>query len=179
MAIEQKSRLGERESRGTEGVQAVDGGLLLRSDIKPVDRRSKDDHVGIFQRLDHVGHVILLHADALMGEAVLASQAAGDLLAGNADDLDRIVALTRGLGKRLNHGVGIGALARAAAQYNDFHRIPSPSCRRRAACFLVTKTNGAIQSSVDRISRSCPPKKVQAEASRALISADMDHDMKP
>ena len=30
-----------------------------------------------------------------MGKAVLASQAAGDLLAGNADDLDRMAALTR------------------------------------------------------------------------------------
>lgn len=72
-----------------------------------------------------------------MGEAVLASQAAGDLLAGNADDLDRIVALTRGLGKRLNHGVGIGALARAAAQYNDIHKNLPSSCRRRAAHILL------------------------------------------
>lgn len=111
MAIEQKGRLGERESRGTESVQTVDGGLFLRGDIEPVDRRSKDDHICIFQRLDHVGHVILLHADAPMGEAVLASQAAGDLLAGNANDLNRITALTRGLGKRLDHGVGIGSLA--------------------------------------------------------------------
>ena len=136
MAIEQKGRLGERESRGTEGVQAVDDGLLLRGDIEPVDRRSKDNHIGAFQRLNHVGHVILLHTGALMGKAVLASQAAGDLLAGNADDLNRIAALTRGLGKRLDHGVGIGALTRAAAQYNDFHKNPPPSCRRRAACFL-------------------------------------------
>ncbi|MCC2803126.1 MAG: hypothetical protein UE003_09070 [Collinsella sp.] len=45
--------------------------------------------------------------------------------------------------------------------------------------FVVSKTDGAIQSSVDRISRSRSPKKVQAEASRALIGADMDHDMKP
>ena len=68
-----------------------------------------------------------------MGEAVLASQAAGNLLAGNADDLDRMAALTRGLGKRLDHGVGIGAFARATAQYNDVHRNLPPSCRRRAA----------------------------------------------
>ena len=121
MAIEQKGRLGEREARSTEGVQAVDGSLLLRGDIEPVDRRSEDDHVGVLQRLDHVGHVILLHASALMGKAALASQAAGDLLAGNADDLDRMAALTRGLGKRLDHNVGIGTLARATTQYNDIH----------------------------------------------------------
>ena len=89
-----------------------------------------------------------------MGEAVLASQAAGDLLAGNANDLDRIAALTRGLGKGLDHGVSIGALTRAAAQYNDFHRIPSPSCCRRAACLLVTKTNGVNQSPRFRYSHS-------------------------
>ena len=49
----------------------------------------------------------------------------------------------------------------------------------RGTYFVVTKTDGAIQSSVDRISRSRSLKKVQAEASRALIGADMDHDMKP
>ena len=82
-----------------------------------------------------------------MGKAVLASQAAGDLFACNADDLDRIATLARGLGKRLDHGVGIGALARAAAQYNDFHRNLPPLCRRRAAYFFVlTKTDGVIQS---------------------------------
>jgi hypothetical protein len=48
----------------------------------------------------------------------------------------------------------------------------------RSTHFVVTKTDGAIQSSVDRISRSRSPKKVQAKASRALIGADMDHDMK-
>ena len=121
MAIEQKGRLGEREARSTEGVQAVDGSLLLRSDIEPVDRRGEDDHIGAFQRLDHVGHVILLHASALVGEAILTPQATGDFLAGNADDLDRMAALTRGLGKRLDHGVGIGTLARATTQYNDIH----------------------------------------------------------
>lgn len=133
VAIEQKGRLGEREARGTEGVQAVDGGLLLRGDIKPVDRRGEDNHVGAFQRLDYVGHVILLHASALVSEAILAPQATSDLLAGNTDDLDRIAALTRGLGKRLDHGVGIGALARATTQYNDIHRNLPSSCRRRAA----------------------------------------------
>ena len=146
MAIEQKGRLGEREARGTEGVQAVNSGFLLRSNIKPVDRRSEDSHIGVFQRLDHVGHVVLLHASALVGEAILTPQATSDFLAGNADDLDRMAGLARGLGKRLDHGVGIGALARATTQYNDFHRIPSPSCCRRAACFLVTKTNGVNQS---------------------------------
>lgn len=49
----------------------------------------------------------------------------------------------------------------------------------RSMFFVLTKTDGAIQSSVDRISRSRPPKKVQAEASRALIGIDMNHDMKP
>ncbi len=125
------------EARSAEGVQTVDGGLLLRSDIKPVDRRSEDNHVGVFQRLDHVGHVILLHASALVGEAILTPQATSDFLAGNADDLDRIAALTRGLGKRLNHGVGIGAPARATTQYNDIHRNLPPSCRRRAAHILL------------------------------------------
>ena len=82
-----------------------------------------------------------------MGKAVLASQAAGDLLAGNADDLDRIAVLTRGLGKRLDHDVGIGALTRATTQYNDIHRNLPPSCRRRAAYFFVfIKTYGVIQS---------------------------------
>ena len=81
-----------------------------------------------------------------MGKAVLASQTTSDLFAGNADNLDRMADLARGLGKRLDHGVGIGALARATTQYNDIHRIPSPSCCRRAACFLVTKTNGVNQS---------------------------------
>ena len=133
VAIEQKGRLGEREARGTEGVQAVDGGFLLRSDIKPVDRRSEDNHVGVFQRLDHIGHVILLHTGALVGEAILTPQATSDLLAGNADDLDRMADLARGLGKRLDHGVGIGALARATAQYNDIHKNLPSSCRRRAA----------------------------------------------
>ena len=147
MAIEQKGRLGEREVRGTEGVQAIDGGLLLRSDIKPVDRRSEDNHVGVFQRLDHVGHVILLHASALVGEAILTPQATSDFLTGNADNLDRMAGLARGLGKRLNHDVGIGALTRAAAQYNDIHKNLPSSCRRRAAYFLVlTKTDGVILS---------------------------------
>ena len=133
MAIEQKGRLGEREARGTEDVQAVNGGLLLRGDIKPVDRRSEDNHIGVFQRLDHVGHVILLHAGALMGKAVLASQTTSDLFAANADDLDRMAGLARGLGKRLDHGVGIGALTRATTQYNDIHKNLPSSCRRRAA----------------------------------------------
>ena len=146
MAIEQKGRLGEREARSTEGIQAIDGSLLLRSDIKPVDRRSEDNHIGAFQRLDHVGHVVLLHAGAPMGKAVLTSQATSNLLAGNADDLDRMASLARGLGKRLDHGVGIGALTRAAAQHNDIHKNLPPSCRRRAACFLVAKTNGVNQS---------------------------------
>ena len=130
MAIEQKGRLGEREARGTEGVQAVNSGFLLRSDIKPVDGRGEDNHIGAFQRLDQVGHVILLHASALMGKAVLASQTTSDLFAGNADDLNRMATLTRGLGKRLDHGVGIGALTRATTQYNDIHRNLPPSCRR-------------------------------------------------
>lgn len=133
VAIEQKGRLGEREARSTEGVQAVDGGLLLRSDIKPVDRRSEDNHIGAFQRLDHVGHVVLLHAVAPMGKAVLTSQATSNLLAGNADDFDRMATLPRGLGKRLDHGVGISALARATTQYNDIHKNLPSSCRRRAA----------------------------------------------
>lgn len=133
VAIEQKGRLGEREARSTEGVQAVDSGLLLRSDIKPVDRRSEDNHIGAFQRLDHVGHVILLHTGALMGKAVLTSQTTSNLLAGNADDFDRIAALARGLSKGLDHDVGIGTLARATAQYNDIHKNLPSSCRRRAA----------------------------------------------
>ena len=136
MAIEQKGRLGEREARSTEGVQAVDGGLLLRGDIEPVDRRGEDDHICVFQRLNHVGHVILLHASALVGEAILTPQATSDFLAGNADDLDRMAGLARGLGKRLDHGVGIGALTRDTTQYNDIHRNLPPSCRRRAAYFL-------------------------------------------
>lgn len=133
VAIEQKGRLGEREARSTEGVQAVNGGFLLRSDIKPVDGRSEDNHVGGFQRLDHVGHVILLHASALVGEAILTPQATSDFLTGDTDDFDRIAALARGLGKRLDHSVGIGALARATAQYNDIHKNLPSSCRRRAA----------------------------------------------
>lgn len=59
-----------------------------------------------------------------MGEAILTPQATSDFLTGNADDLDRMAGLARGLGKRLDHGVGIGALARATTQYNDIHRIP-------------------------------------------------------
>ena len=74
-----------------------------------------------------------------MGKAVPASQAAGDLLAGNADDRDRIAALTRGLGKRLDHGIGIGALTRAAAQYNDMHKNFPSSCRRRTAFFCFNQ----------------------------------------
>ena len=65
-----------------------------------------------------------------------ASQTTSDLFAGNADDLNRMATLTRGLGKRLDHGVGIGALARATTQYNDIHKNLPPSCRRRAAYFL-------------------------------------------
>lgn len=68
-----------------------------------------------------------------MGKAVLTPQATSNLLAGNADDLDRMAGLARGLGKRLDHGVGIGALARATAQYNDIHKNLPSSCRRRAA----------------------------------------------
>lgn len=98
VAVEQKGRLSERESCGTKGVQAVDGRFLLRGNIKPVDRRSEYNHVGVFQRLDHVDHAILLYAGALMGKAVLASQATSDLLAGNADDLNRMAALARGHG---------------------------------------------------------------------------------
>ena len=133
VAVEQKGSLGKRKTRSAEGVQAVDGSLLLRGDVKPVDRRSEDDHVGVFQQLYHAGHVVLLHAGALMGKAVLASQATSNLFAGNADDLDRMAGLTRGLGKRLDHGVGIGALTRAAAQYNDIQKNLPPSRRRRAA----------------------------------------------
>ena len=71
-----------------------------------------------------------------MGEAILTPQATSDFLAGNTDDLDRIAALTRSLGKHLDHGIGIGALTRATTQYNDIHRNLPPSCRRRAAYFL-------------------------------------------
>ena len=71
-----------------------------------------------------------------MGKAVLTSQTTSNLLAGNADDFDRIAALARGLSKGLDHDVGIGTLARATTQYNDIHRNLPPSCRRRAAYFL-------------------------------------------
>ena len=137
VAVEQQGRLGEREARGAKGVQAVDRGLLLRGDVEPVDGRGEHDHVGIFQRLDYTGHVVLLHAGSLVGKAILASQTAGDLLAGDANNLNRMAALARGLGKRLDHGVGVGALARAAAQYNDIHSFLPPLYRRRAARILL------------------------------------------
>lgn len=155
VAVEQKRRLGKREAGGTEGVQAVDGSLLLRRDIEPIDRRREDDHVGTLERLDHAGHVVLLHAGALMGEAVLAAQTTGDLLVGDAHDLDRVATLARGLGKGVDHGVGVGALARAAAQNNDIHRIlPSWVPQARGTFFVVTKTDGAIQSPANHISYS-------------------------
>ena len=133
MAVEEQSRLGKRKSRSTEGIQAIDGDLLLRGDVKPVDGRGENDHVGLFERLDHTGHPVLLHAFTLMGKAVLAPQAAADLLAGNTNDFHRMTALTRSLCKCVDHGVGIGTFARAAAQYNDIHSLLPPSYRRRAA----------------------------------------------
>lgn len=91
-----------------------------------------------------------------MGEAILTPQTTSDFLTGNADDLDRMATLTRGLSKRLDHGVGIGALARATAQYNDIHKkSPFFMPQARGIHFVVTKTDGAIQSSAGHISRQC------------------------
>ena len=147
MAVEQKGSLGKRETRSAEGVQTVDDGLLLRGDIEPVDGRSEHDHVGVLEQLNHAGHIVLLHASALVLEAVLAPQATGDLFAGNAHDFDRVATLACSLSKRVDHGVSIGALARTTTQYNDVHRAPLSRCRKSATrCFFITKADGAIQS---------------------------------
>ena len=140
MAVEEQGRLGEWKSRSTEGIQAIDGELLLRGDVEPVDGRGENDHVGLFERLDHTGHPVLLHAFALVGKAVLASQAAADLFAGNTNDFHQMTALARSLCKCVNHGVGIGTFARAAAQYNDIHKVlPSltPQARGGHPCVIA------------------------------------------
>ena len=115
MAIEQKRHLTEGKADSAKGIQAIDGSLLLRSDIEPIDGRSKDHHVGALEGLDHIAHFVLLRANPLVAKAVLAAQATGDSLTRHGNDLNNVTLLARGLGKCLDHDVGIGSLARAAA----------------------------------------------------------------